>query len=81
MEEDTPLSATPPSIPTRPTMATTDFKSHLKPNKPTRYYGKKDHNIVENWIAMVNSFFVFSDARAPYVYHYLNTMFGGEAAI
>jgi hypothetical protein len=62
-------------------MATTEFKSHLKPNKPMRYYGKKDNNIVEGWIASVNSFFAFTDARAPYVYHYLNTIFGGEAAI
>ena len=81
MEEDTPLLATSSSIPTRPTMATTEFRSYLKPNKPMRYYGKKDHTIVEGWIAQVNSFFVFADARAPYVYHYLNTLFGGEAAI
>jgi hypothetical protein len=55
--------------------------SHLKPNKPMRYYGKKDHNVVEGWIASVNSYFALTNAQPPYIYHYLNTIFAGEAAI
>jgi hypothetical protein len=81
MEEDQPLPPTPTSVQPQQTSAPRQITSHLKPNKPMRYYGKKDHNIVEAWIASVNSFFALTNASAPHIYHYLNTIFGGEAAI
>ena len=85
MKEDDQLLPTPPSVQLQqtpvPTSAPKEITSHLKPNKPLRYYGKKDHNIVEAWIASVNSFFALINASAFYIYHYLNTIFGGEAAI
>ena len=52
-----------------------------EPIKPTRYYGKRDHNVIEEWIASVGSYFVLTNAQPPYIYHYLNTLFAGEAAI
>jgi hypothetical protein len=53
----------------------------LKPNKPSKFTGTRDHATVENWIASVNSYFALTNARPPYVFHYLNTIFAGEAAI
>jgi hypothetical protein len=54
---------------------------HLKPNRPTHYSGVKDHTTSENWITSVNSYFALTGAKAPHIYHYLNTVFTGEAAI
>jgi len=55
--------------------------SELKPSKPRAFSGTKNYNIIENWISSVNSYFVLTNAQPPYVYHYLNTLFIGEAAI
>ena len=54
---------------------------YLKPNRPVRYAGTKDYTIIENWIASVNSYFALTNAQAPHIYHYLNTIFTGDAAI
>src|SRR5271170_2630724 len=53
----------------------------LKPNKPSKYSGAKDYNTIETWVAAVTSYFLLTNARPPYIYHYLVTLFGDEAAI
>jgi hypothetical protein len=63
------------------TLQTNSRTPFLKPNKPSKFTGKRDHAAIENWIASVNSYFALTDARTPFVFHYLNTIFGGEAAI
>src|SRR5438046_1373703 len=54
---------------------------HLKPARPTCYSGTKDYTTIENRIASVNSYFALTNAKPPYVYHYLNAIFTDEATI
>ena len=55
--------------------------SELKPPRPRTFSGKKDHNVIESWVSSVNSYFALTNVQPPYTYHYLNTLFVGEAAI
>lgn len=55
--------------------------SELRPPRPRTFSGKKDHNVVESWVSSVNSYFALTNIQPPYIYHYLNTLFVGEAAI
>jgi Ty3 transposon capsid-like protein/Zinc knuckle len=55
--------------------------SELKPPRPRSFSGKKDHNVIESWVSSVNSYFALTNVQPPYIYHYLNTLFVGEAAI
>jgi len=53
---------------------------HLKPKQPEKYNGNRDFQTIDNWIASVDSYFTLTGAEPPAVYHYLNTIFSGEAA-
>jgi hypothetical protein len=53
----------------------------LKPNRPTRYSGVKDHTTTKNWITSVNSYFTLTRAKPLHINHHLNTIFTDEAAI
>ena len=52
----------------------------LKPKQPEKYNGKRDFQIIDNWITSVDSYFALTHAEAPDIYHYLNTILTGEAA-
>ena len=52
----------------------------LKPKQPDTYDGKRDFQTIDNWIASVDSYFTLTKAEAPEIYHYLNTVFTGNAA-
>jgi hypothetical protein len=54
---------------------------HLKPKQPDRYDGTRDYQVIDNWITSVDSYFALTKAQPPEIYHYLNTIFTGEAAI
>ena len=53
---------------------------HLKPKQPERYDGARDFHIIDNWVASMDSYFAITEAEPPMVYHYLNTIFTGDAA-
>lgn len=53
---------------------------HLKPKQPERYDGSRDYQIIDNWVASMDSYLAITEAEPPMVYHYLNTIFSGEAA-
>ena len=55
--------------------------SDVKPPRPRTFSGTKDHNVIESWVSSVNSYFALTNIQPPYIYHYLNTLFVGEAAI
>ena len=55
--------------------------SQLKPKQPEKFSGSRDHQVVTSWTTSVDSYFSLTNAAAPNVYHYLNTIFAGEAAI
>ena len=52
----------------------------LKPKQPDTYDGKRDFQTIDNWIASVDSYFALTKAEPPEIYHYLNTVFTGNAA-
>ena len=52
----------------------------LKPKQPEKYNGKRDFQVIDNWITSVDSYFALTHAEPPDIYHYLNTIFSGEAA-
>src|SRR5438046_3484631 len=52
----------------------------LKPKQPEKYNGKRDFQVINNWITSVDSYFALTHAEPPDIYHYLNTIFSGEAA-
>ena len=52
----------------------------LKPKQPEKYNGKRDFQVIDNWITSVDSYFALTHAEAPDIYHYLNTILTGEAA-
>ena len=52
----------------------------LKPKQPEKYNGKRDFQTIDNWVASVDSYFALTEAEPPAVYHYLNTIFTGDAA-
>jgi len=52
----------------------------LKPKQPDKYDGKRDFQTIDNWIASVDSYFALTKAEPPEIYHYLNTVFTGNAA-
>src|SRR5208282_5682611 len=52
----------------------------LKPKQPDNYDGKRDFQTIDNWIASVDSYFALTKAEPPEIYHYLNTVFTGNAA-
>ena len=53
---------------------------HLKPKQPEKYDGKHDFQTIDNWVASMDSYFAITEARPPLIFHYLNTIFTGEAA-
>jgi len=53
---------------------------HLKPKQPEKYNSSRDFQTIDNWVASVDSYFTLTGAKPPAVYHYLNTIFNGEAA-
>jgi Retrotransposon gag protein len=53
----------------------------LKPKQPEKYDGKRDFQIIDNWVASVDSYFALTEATSPAIYHYLNTILTGDAAI
>jgi len=57
---DTSGILTPDPPETRSTRTTMPL---LKPNKPSKFTGTRDHATVENWIASVNSYFALTNAR------------------
>jgi hypothetical protein len=57
------------------------INSSVKPVRPSIYNGVKDYSTLENWISSVDSYFALTNARPPQIYHYLNTIFTGDAAI
>jgi hypothetical protein len=52
----------------------------LKPKQPDTYDGKRDFQTIDNWVASVDSYFALTKAKPPEIYHYLNTIFTGNAA-
>lgn len=52
----------------------------LKPKQPERYNGSRNRQVIDNWIASVDSYFALTNAQPPNVYHYLNTIFVDDAA-
>ena len=52
----------------------------LKPKQPEKYNGKRDFQVIDNWITSVDSYFALTHAEPPDIYHYLNTIFSDEAA-
>jgi hypothetical protein len=52
----------------------------LNPKQPEKYDGKRDFQVIDNWITSVDSYFALTHAEAPDIYHYLNTILIGEAA-
>ena len=52
----------------------------LKPKQPEKYNGKRDFQVIDNWITSVDSYSALTHAEAPDIYHYLNTLLTGEAA-
>ena len=52
----------------------------LKPKQPEKYNGKRDFQIIDNWITSIDSYFALTHAEAPDIYHYLNIIFSDEAA-
>jgi hypothetical protein len=52
----------------------------LKPKQPEKYNGKRDFQVIDNWITSVDGYFALTHAEAPDIYHYLNTILTGEAA-
>ena len=53
----------------------------LKPKQPEKFSGSRDQQAVISWITSVDSYFSLTNAAHPNVYHYLNTILAGEAAI
>jgi hypothetical protein len=53
----------------------------LKPKQPEKFTGSRDHQVLISWIVSVDSYFILTNATTPNVYHYLNTVLVGEAAI
>ena len=45
----------------------------LKPKQPEKYNGKRDFQVIDNWITSVDSYFALTHAEPPDIYHYLNT--------
>jgi hypothetical protein len=56
-------------------------RMNLKPIKPHKYNGQRDHTIIETWINAVNAYFILSAATAPYIYYTIVTLLEGEAAV
>ena len=52
----------------------------LKPKQPDNYDDKRDFQTIDNWIASVDSYFALTKAESSEIYHYLNTIFTGNAA-
>ena len=51
----------------------------LKPKQPEKYNGKRDFQVIDNWITSVDSYFALTHTKPPDIYHYLNTILTGEA--
>src|SRR5271163_410807 len=71
--------ATSPSFTAPPTNQ--PLRMAVKPKPPHRYNGKRNYNILETWIAAVNSYFILSKVEPPDIHYLLATFFDGEAAI
>lgn len=52
----------------------------LKPKQPDKDNGKRDFRTIDSWIVSVSSYFALTEAETPAIYHYLNTLFTGDAA-
>jgi hypothetical protein len=79
MPDDTPNMAT--SLFTAPPPPVEPFRIAVKPKSPHRYGGQRDYNIIETWIAAVNSYFILSKVDPPSIYYLLATFFEGDTAI
>jgi hypothetical protein len=64
-----------------PAAMVTQPRMNLKPIKPHKYNGQRDHSIIETWINAVNAYFILSAATAPYIYYTIVTLLEGEAAV
>ena len=53
---------------------------HLKPKQPEKYDDKRDFQTIDNWVVSMDSYFAITEAEPPMIFHYLNTIFTGEAA-
>ena len=53
---------------------------HLKPKQPEKYNGSRNFQQINNWVVSMDSYFAITEAAPPLVFHYLNTIFTGEAA-
>ena len=51
----------------------------LKPKQPEKYNGKRDFQTIDNWIALVDSYFALTGVEPLAIYHYLNTIFSSNA--
>ena len=52
----------------------------LKSKQPEKYNGKRDFQVIDNWITSIDSYFALTHAELLDIYHYLNTIFSSEAA-
>jgi len=52
----------------------------LKPKQLEKYNGKRDFQTIDNWIALVDSYFALTGVEPPAIYHYLNTIFSSDTA-
>ena len=44
----------------------------LKPKQSEKYNGKRDFQIIDNWITSIDSYFTLTHAEVLDIYHYLN---------
>jgi hypothetical protein len=52
----------------------------LKPKQREKYNGRRDFQVIDNWITSIDSYFTLTHGESPDIYHYLNIIFTEEAA-
>ncbi len=52
----------------------------FEPKQPDKYDGKWDFQTIDNWVSSVDSYFALTEVEPPAIYHYLTTIFTGDAA-
>jgi hypothetical protein len=52
----------------------------LKAKQPENYNDKGDFQVIDNGITSVDNYFALTHTEPPDIYHYMNTIFSGEAA-
>lgn len=75
--EETPLFTSDPI----PSVAPPHSEMKLKPIVPSKYSGTRDIVTLDSWISSVNSYFILSHAKTPYIYYSLTTLLDGEAGV